>query len=49
MGAKDDDAKVLSYGYAFEQLTNERAEPQYYTNAEDLPDIAVAMRGQKRE
>ena len=49
MGAKDDDAKVLSYGYAFEQLTNERAEPQYYTNAEELPDIAAAMRGQKRD
>jgi amidase len=48
MGAKNDDAKVLSYGYAFEQLTNKRAEPQYYTNAEDLPDIAEAMRGPKR-
>ena len=44
MGAKNEDAKVLSYGYAFEQLTNKRAEPQYLKNAEDLPDIAAAMR-----
>ncbi len=44
IGAKDEDAKVLSYGYAYEQLTNLRAEPQYLNSAEDLPDVAAAMR-----
>lgn len=44
IGSKNDDAKVMSYGYAFEQLTNKRAEPQYLKNAEELPDVAAAMR-----
>ncbi len=44
MGAKDQDAKVLSYGYAYEQKTMARAEPQYLLNAEALEDVAAAMK-----
>lgn len=44
MGGKDQDATILSLGYAYEQASNARAEPQYYQTAEDLPNIANAMR-----
>jgi amidase len=44
MGGKDQDAAILSLGYAYEQRTQARAEPQYYQTAEDLPEIAEAMR-----
>ncbi len=44
MGAKDTDADILSYGYAFEQKTNLRAEPQYHKDAEGRSEIAKAMR-----
>ena len=44
MGGKDQDARILSLGYAYEQRTQARAEPQYYQTAEDLPEIAEAMR-----
>ena len=44
MAAKDQDAKVLSYGFAYEQATNLRAEPQYYKTAEDRPEVAKAMK-----
>ena len=43
MGAKDADADVLSWGYAFEQASNLRVEPQYLPSAEARPEIAVAM------
>ena len=43
MGAKDADADVLSWGYAFEQASNLRVEPQYLPNAEARPEIAAAM------
>tara|TARA_R100000365_G_C2745966_1_gene75038 strand:+ start:419 stop:1963 length:1545 start_codon:yes stop_codon:yes gene_type:complete len=43
IGGKDDDAKILSLGYAYEQLSQKRAEPQYYQTAEDLPEISTAM------
>jgi len=29
MGAKDSDAKILSYGYAYEQASRARTAPQY--------------------
>ncbi len=45
IGAKDDDAAVLSLGYAYEQRTNHRSEPQYLNSAEDRPEIAAAMAG----
>ncbi len=44
MGGKDQDARILSLGYAYEQRTQARAEPQYVQTAEDLPEIAEAMR-----
>lgn len=45
IGAKDEDAKVLSFGYAYEQRTNLRAEPQYLNTAEERPEIAGPMAG----
>ncbi|MEO1137339.1 MAG: amidase [Pseudomonadota bacterium] len=44
MASKDEDAKVLSFGYAFEQRTMARLEPQYLPNAEARPEIAEAMK-----
>jgi amidase len=44
IGAKDEDANVLSYGYAYEQRTHARAEPQYLKDAEARAEIATAMR-----
>lgn len=44
MGAKDADADILSWGYAFEQASNLRVEPQYLPNAEARPEIAAAMK-----
>ncbi len=44
MGTKDADADVLSWGYAFEQASNLRVEPQYLPNAETRPEIAAAMK-----
>ncbi|GAB5456188.1 MAG: amidase [Henriciella sp.] len=43
MGAKDADADILSWGYAFEQAANLRVEPQYLPDAEARPEIAAAM------
>lgn len=43
IGAADADAAVLSYGYAYEQASRKRAEPQYLKSAEDRPEIARAM------
>lgn len=44
MGAKDADASVLSWGYAYEQASNLRVEPQYLATAEARPEIAAAMK-----
>lgn len=44
MASKDEDAKILSFGYAFEQRTMARLEPQYLPNAEARPEIAEAMK-----
>ncbi|PQA86504.1 amidase [Hyphococcus luteus] len=44
MGAKNEDAKVLSFGYAYEQKTMARAEPKYLPTAQALNDIAAAMK-----
>ncbi|NOX95436.1 MAG: amidase [Alphaproteobacteria bacterium] len=43
IGAKGEDTAVLSYGYAYEQRTHIRAEPQYLQDAEERPEIARAM------
>lgn len=44
MGAEGDDAAILSYGYAYEQASLKRVEPQYLNSAEDRPEIAAATR-----
>ncbi len=44
MGAKDRDAEVLSFGYAYEQRSMHRADPQYLPNAEARAEIAPAMK-----
>lgn len=43
MGAKDSDAQVLSYGYAYEQTSQKRVAPKYLPTAEARPEIAAAM------
>ena len=43
-GAKDDDARVLSVGYAYEQATRHRVDPGYLADAEARPEIRKAMR-----
>jgi amidase len=44
MGAKDADAEILSWAYAYEQASQMRVEPQYLANAEARPEIAAAMK-----
>jgi amidase len=44
MGAKDADAEILSWGYAYEQASQMRVEPEYLANAEARPEIAAAMK-----
>lgn len=43
MGAKDQDAAILSYGYAYEQRTNHRVDPQFLKSAEEREEIKKAM------
>lgn len=43
MAAKNQDAQVLAYGYAYEQHTQHRIEPQYLTTSEDRPELKKAM------
>lgn len=43
MAGKDEDAKVLAVGYAYEQATLRRKEPAYLLTAEDRPDVKAAM------
>ena len=44
MAGKAQDADVLSYGYAFEQIAGKRVEPKYLRSAEDRPELKKAMR-----
>ena len=44
MSGKDADAEVLSWGYAYEQASQMRVEPQYLETAEARPEIAAAMK-----
>lgn len=44
MGAKDADADILSWGFAYEQASEMRVEPQYLPTAEARPEIAAAMK-----
>ena len=41
---KNEDANILSYAYAYEQRSNKRLEPNYLSNAEDIPEVGKAMR-----
>lgn len=43
IGGKDTDAQILSYGFAYEQLTHHLRAPQYLNTAEDQADIKSAM------
>ncbi len=43
IGGKDNDAKILSFAYAYEQATMHRVDPQYLETAEARPEIAAAM------
>jgi amidase len=43
IGTKNADANILAYAYAYEQQSQRRIEPQYLTNAEDIPAIGAAM------
>ena len=43
IGTTNQDADILSYGYAFEQRTQLRAEPQYLPEAEALSEVSTAM------
>ena len=43
IGSAGGDAKVLSYGYAYEQASQRRAEPKYLRTVEDDPKIYKAL------
>ena len=43
MAGAGDDADVLAYGYALEQVTQARAEPNYYRDAYDVPELKAAL------
>ena len=43
MGAKDTDAQILSFGYAYEQASRLRVSPKFLKTAEDRPEIKGAM------
>jgi amidase len=47
MGAKNMDAKILAYGYAYEQASHMRADPQYHKDAEGRSEIGQAMQAYK--
>ena len=44
IASANEDAAVLSYGYAFEQQAKLRAEPRYLKSAEEIPSIGAAMK-----
>ena len=43
VASKDHDATVLSLGYAFEQASRLRIEPQFLTTAEQSPAVRAAL------
>lgn len=43
IGAKDSDAKILAYGFAYERRSQLRPEPGYLETARARPEIAAAM------
>ena len=44
IGGRGQDAKILSYAFAYEQKSMKRVEPHYYKDAEAIADINRAMR-----
>jgi amidase len=48
IGAKWDDARILSLGYAYEQASHRLAEPRFYNSIEDSPEVAPLLRRQTR-
>jgi amidase len=44
IGPKWSDGMILSLGYAYEQASHARAEPQFYPAIEDSPEIAPHLR-----
>ncbi|MEL8056528.1 MAG: amidase [Pseudomonadota bacterium] len=42
MAGTGDDVAVLSFAYAYEQISQRRVEPQYLLNAEERPEVAAA-------
>lgn len=49
MGAKWDDAKILSLGYAYEQARGAFPAPRFLRSIEDSPEIAPALIGSKND
>ena len=43
IGSAGDDAAIIAYGYAYEQASQQRTDPQYLQSAEDRPEISEAM------
>lgn len=43
IGARGGDSAILGYGFAYEQATQLRPEPEYLATAEDRPEIRAAM------
>jgi amidase len=43
MAGEDADAALFGYGYAYEQASQRRVEPQYLSTAEERPEIGPAM------
>ena len=43
IGAAEDDPAILAYGYAYEQASQARPDPEYLADAEARPEIAAAM------
>ncbi len=43
IGGKDQDAAILSYGFAYEQRTNRRVDPEYLPTAEAVAEVGAAM------
>ncbi|MFL6857182.1 MAG: amidase [Allosphingosinicella sp.] len=48
IGAKWDDARILSLGYAYEQASHRLAEPKFYNSIEESPALAPLLRPQRR-
>jgi len=48
IGARWDDARILSLGYAYEQATHRRVEPRFLPSIEDSPEIAPYLRPARR-